>query len=64
MYLVIVRHGCAYKTQPRVTRAACTIHTVLYTMIDVHRLYVPFLLLGVVGVDLRPDTSYVNISVY
>jgi hypothetical protein len=37
--------------------AACTLYTVLHTLIDVHRSYVPFWLPGVVGADLRPDIS-------
>jgi hypothetical protein len=48
---------CARKAKPRATQAACTIYTVLHTLIDVHRSYVPFWLLGVVGADLRPDSS-------
>jgi hypothetical protein len=43
-------------------KASCscvyTVYTVLHTLIDVHRLYVPFWLLGVVGADLRPDMKY------
>jgi hypothetical protein len=47
--------ACARKAKPRATQAACTIYTVLHTLIDVHQSYVPFWLLGVVGADLRPD---------
>jgi hypothetical protein len=32
-------------------------YTVLHTMIDGHRSYAPFWLLGVVGADLRPNTN-------
>jgi hypothetical protein len=52
--------ACARKAKPRATQAACTIYTVLHTLIDVHRSYVPFWLLGVVGADLRPDNKKLN----
>jgi hypothetical protein len=47
--------ACARKAKPYAIQAACTIYTVLHTLINIHRLYVPFWLLGVVGADLRPD---------
>jgi hypothetical protein len=54
--------ACACKAKPRAIQAACTIYTVLYTLIDVYRLYVPFWLLGVVGADLRPDSILMLIT--
>jgi hypothetical protein len=51
-----VRPACAREAKPRATQPACTIYTILHTLIDVHRSYVPFWLLGVVGADLRPDS--------
>jgi hypothetical protein len=41
----------------RIRTACTTIYTVPHTIINVHWLYVPFWLHGIVGADLRPDSN-------
>jgi hypothetical protein len=56
--------ACAGEVKPCATQAVCTIYTVLHTLIDVHRSYVPFWLLGVVGAGLRPDMGSISRMVF
>jgi hypothetical protein len=47
--------GDVREAKPRATQTACTVYTILHILIDVHRSYVPFWLLDVVGPELGPD---------
>jgi hypothetical protein len=50
--------ACAREAKPRAAQPAGTKYTILHTLIGVHRPYVLFWLLGVVGADLRPDGKW------